>query len=198
MTTYNPIDGNYLTRRFKQIFPDTESFTNEYKASDLATSIALLTDDHLKIVYALLYARYANSAIASYDETQFKYKVFSIIFMYGPTWAKRLEAQKMIRELSLDELALGSKAIYNSALNPGGAPSTGTTDELSYINQQNTTNYKKSKAGAIATMLELLDTDVTSEFVNKFKKLFVTIVQPDYPLYYVTTPAEQEILEGDI
>ena len=193
MYPYNPIDGNYITKSFKQIFPTTETFIAENKESDLA----ILTDDQLKILFALLYARYGNSRIASYDEHQFKYKVWSIIYMYGPTWAKRLEAQKELRELSLEELQIGGKAIYNNAMNPSSAPTTDTLEELNYINQQNTTKYKKSKAEAIGILLSLLDTDVTEEFISKFKKLFITIVQPDYPLWYVTTPEEQMIIDGE-
>lgn len=196
--TYNPIDGNYLTRKFKQIFTDTEHFLTEFKSSDLGTynTTQVLTDEELSILYALLYARYGNSTIASNDENQFKYNIYSIIFMYGPTWAKKLKVQDGLRKLTIEELQIGSKAIYNTALNPSTTPSTQTLEELNYINSQNTTNYKKSKAEAWAMLLSLLETDVTEEFIGKFKKLFITIVQPDYPLWYITTPEEQEIL-GD-
>lgn len=193
---YNPVDGNYLTRKFKQIFTDTDQFRDEFKASDLGTynTTQVLTDEELGILYALLYARYGNSTIASNDENQFKYNVFSTIFIYGPTWAKKLNIQDGLRKLTIDELQAGSKAIYNTALNPGTTPSPQALEELNFINSQNTTNYKKSKAEAWAMLLSLLETDVTEEFINKFKKLFITIVQPDYPLWYVTTPEEQEIL----
>lgn len=190
MIPYDPQYGNYRTRQFKQIFPDTDTFVSEVRASDLS----ILEEKDLNIIYALLYARYGNSTIASDDENQFKYAVYSTIFMYGPTWAKRLEVQEVLRNMSIEELQLGGKAIYNTALNPGGPPSTQSIEELTYINQQNTTNYRKSKLEAYSLLVSLLETDITKAFIDKFSKLFITIVQPDYPLYYITTPEEQEIL----
>lgn len=190
MIPYNPQYGNYRTRLFKQIFPDTETFISEVRASDLS----ILEEKDLKIIYALLYARYGNSSIASDDENQFKYAVYSTIFMYGPTWAKRLEVQKVLREMDIDELQLGGKAVYNTALNPGTAPGTAALEELTYINQQNTTNYRKSKMEAYSVLLSLLETDITEAFISRFKKLFIVVVQPDSPLWYITTPEEQEIL----
>ena len=193
MYPYNPIDGNYLTRRFKEIFPDTETFVSENLDSDLK----VLNEKYLSILYALLYARYANSCIASYDEHQFKYSMWSLIFMYGPTWVRRLEVQDELRKLDIEDLRAGGKAIYNTALNPSNAPGTATTEELNYINQQNTANHKKGKVDAYANLMQLLETDVTEEFISKFKKLFITIVQPDMPLWYITTPDEQMIIDGE-
>lgn len=190
------IDGNYRTRKFKQIFDDSDLFADEYSDSEFGSGDEFSNAD-LTLIYALLYSRYGNSNIASDDENQFKYKVFATIFMYGPTWLKRLEVQKALRELSIDELQTGSKAVYNSALNPSGQPSTDTAQELNYINQQNTTKHKRSKLEAYGNLMTLLETDVTEDFIAKFKKLFITIVQPDYPLWYATTPEEQEILEGE-
>lgn len=195
MYPYNPIDGNYLTRRFKEIFSSTEEFITEFRASDL--NLEELTDSSLKYIYALLYAKYGNSCIASYDETQFKYGVWSRIFTHGPSWFRRLEVQAELRKLSIDDLQLGAKAVYNTALNPSSAPSTNTTEELTYINQQNTTKYKKSKLEAYAGLEELLKTDITESFISGFNKLFITIVQPDRPLWYITTPEEQMIIDGE-
>lgn len=195
--TYNPITGNYLTRKFKQIFPTTESFIDEYEKSDLYVEGYGLDRTYVQILYALLYAEYGNSTIRSADENQFKYEVFSTMFMYGPTWVKRLEVQKDLRGLSAEDLRQGAKAIYNSALNPSQQPSTATLEELTYINSQNTTNYKKGKLESYALLIELLKTDVSGEFVRKFKKFFALIVQPDRPLWYITTPEEQEILDKE-
>lgn len=96
----------------------------------------------------MLYARYGNSSIANEDVNQFKYKVFSIIFQYGPTWEKRLDIQSKLRNLSDADILAGQKAVYNNALNPGTAPGTSSPEELTYINAQNTTSLKKSKMDA--------------------------------------------------
>lgn len=175
--------GNFRTRTFTDIYSDFESFKTDYTDCDIPTTI---DDTALKTLYYLLYARYGNSNIASSDETQFKYKVFSTIFMYGPAWQKRLDIQNKLIDLSDDEILVGSTAIYNSAYNPETAPTTQATEELNYINQQNVTKYKKSKLEAYAVLEELIKTDVTEQFIGKFKKLFITIVEPELPLWYTT------------
>lgn len=194
MIPYDPLrDGNFRTRKFKQIFPNTADFITECQGSDLA----VLNDKDLKVLYALLYAKYGNSNIAYSDENQFKYQVWSTIFMYGPSWSKELEVQKALRDLSIEELQIGGKAIYNSAANPSTPIPTGSLTELNYINNQNVTNYKKSKIDAYATLISTLKNDVTKRFIDKFQKLFVIITQPDYPLWFVTTPEEQAIIDQE-
>lgn len=175
--------GNYRNRKFTDIWTEVEEFLDDYGNNGIKTTIS---EASATTLYYLLYARYGNSTIASSDENQFKYKVFSTIFMYGPTWEKRLKIQEDIRNLGLDEVLDGGKAIYNAALNPNQAPSTDTLEELPYINSQNTTRYKKSKVDGYSVILNLLETDVTEEFIGQFKKLFLTIVSPELPLWYET------------
>lgn len=181
--------GNYRTRTFANIYTSVEDFLSDYKEVRIPQK---LTDELAATLYYLLYARYGNSNIASSDETQFKYKVFSTIFMYGPAWQKRLELQEKLMGLTDDELMRGSTAIHNTALNPSQAPSTQTLEELTYINQQNATKYKRSKLEAYASLYALIETDVTEEFIGKFKKLFLTVVAPEEPLWYVTEGDEDD------
>ena len=185
--TYNSEYGNYRTKKFTDFYPKAKDFVNDYHLCGIPSTI---TDDTATTLYYLLYARYGNSHIISSDENQFKYKMFSIIFQYGPTWEKRLDIQNKLRNLTEDELMRGTKAIYNTANNPGTEPSTGSLEELPYINSQNTTGYKKSKMDAYANLLALLDTDVTEDFIKKFGKLFITILEPREPLWYGTEIGE--------
>ena len=173
--------GNFRTRTFSDIFGEFEKFEEIYNNNGIPTT---LDSTSLKTLYYLLYARYGNSHIASSDENQFKYKLFSTVFMYGPAWQKRLDIQKKLIELGDDEILVGATAIYNSANNPSSEPSTQTTEELNFINQQNVTKYKKSKLEAYAVLEELIKTDVTEQFIGKFKKLFLVIVEPELPLWY--------------
>lgn len=175
--------GNFRTRSFVDIYGDLESFKEDYETCQIPMT---LSDVNLTTLYYMLYARYGNSTIANSDENQFKYKVFTTIFMYGPAWQKRLDLQKKLMDLSDDEILKGTTAIHNSAYNPSTDPSTQTLEELDYINQQNTTKYKKSKLEAYSNLYALIETDVTEEFLGKFKKLFITVVEPDYPLWYET------------
>jgi hypothetical protein len=177
--------GGFRTRTFADIFPSVDVFHEMYTEAEIPPMLA--NERTIDTIYYLLYARYGNSHIGFSDENQFAYSVLSTIFMYGPTWEKRLEVQKIIRELDENELLAGSKAIHNHAFNPSTAPNTSTISELPYINDQNTTTYRRSKLEAYTTLVELLDTDVTEEFINKFKKLFIVVLAPDYPLLYKTT-----------
>jgi hypothetical protein len=181
---YSELYGNFVNRTFADIFPSAEDFVQEYKDSALYSDTNKISNPEL--LFYLLYARYGNSVIASYDENQFKYKVFSTIFMYGPSWEKRLEVQSKVRGLSEEEIIKGSKRINNMSYNPSTAPTTNTLEELTTINQQFTDGWKKSKLEGYSTLLSLIETDVTEEFIGKFKKLFIVVVQPNLPLWYET------------
>lgn len=167
---------DFYNIKFTDAYPDVGEFLNDFRTVGIPAQI---TEDSATTLYYLLYARYGNSTIANADNNQFKYKLFATIWQYGPTWEKRLAIQKKLRELSLEdgsEIYRGGKAIYNTALNPETAPSTGDLDELNYINSQNTTNYKKSKLEGLALLNQLLVTDVSNEFLNKFQKLFIKVL----------------------
>ena len=175
--------GNFRTRTFADIYGDLKTFTDDYKNNGIP---AKLDNTNIQTLYYLLYARYGNSCIASSDENQFKYKLFSTIFMYGPAWQKRLEIQGKLLALTDDELVKGTTAIHNTALNPSTSPSTQSLEELSYINAQNTTKFKKSKLEGYSSLYAIIETDVTEKFIDKFKKLFITVVAPEEPLWYET------------
>lgn len=179
----NSLYGNYRTRKFTDIYDNVDAFLADYSDNGLPM---LVDTTNMTTLFYLLYARYGNSTIASSDENQFKYKLFSLVFQYGPTWAKRLEIQDKIRNLTEDELRESAKALYNHSYNPSTLPSTDTVDELLTINEQNVTKHRRSKTDAYALLNNLLETDVTEEFISKFKKLFITIVEPELPLWYVS------------
>lgn len=177
----NSLYGSYLTRTFTDIYGTLDKFKEDYENNGIRKTIS---DESLELLYYLLYGRYGNSHIASSDENQFGYKLFSVIFMYGPSWEKRLDIQNKVRNLTEDELTTGSKAINNRAMNDDSAPSTSSIRELDFINEQNTQTYIKSKLDAYGLQWDLLATDVTEEFLSKFKKLFITFVSPQGDLWY--------------
>ena len=179
-------ENMYSTKKFTEIYEDYDTFETEYRASGL--NLTEITADNLEVIYYLLYAKYGNSPIANYDENQFKYKLFGIIWQYGPSWQKRLGIQSIIRSLQEPDILTGSKSIFNHAYNPGEIASEGTSSttnqpELQYINDQNVTNYTKSKMDAYMQLWDLIDTDVTTEFINRFAKLFKQFVRPGTYLY---------------
>lgn len=189
----------YDTQLFTEIWDSASDFKTDFQASPFAGSIhygetvgQVTYPDNVSTLYYLLYARYGNNPIANFDEEQWKFKIFSTIFMYGPTWEKRLDIQSKLRGLTEADLMAGAKAIHNTALNPETEPTTTTTEELDYINSQNTTNYKKSKMDAYAQLWELLDIDVTNEFLIKFRPCFKIFVKPEKTFVYVTEEDEDD------
>lgn len=189
----NSLYGNYRQVKFTDVWKDVNSFLTEYQNNGIKTTIS---QQSAQTLYYLLYSRFGNSTIASSDTNRFKYDVWGTIFSYGPTWEKRLEIQEKLRGLSDDELFTGATQIFNHAYNPGTAPSTSTLDELTAINEQNTNKNKKDKLNAYAMLMSLLEIDVTQQFLDKFKKLFLTVVQPELPLWYATDVINDTII-GD-
>ena len=185
--------GNYRQVKFTDVWQTAASFVSDYKNNGIETTIS---DKTATTLYYLLYSRYGNNVLASSDTNRFKYDVWATIFSYGPTWEKRLEIQDKLRNLTDDELFNGATQIYNHAYNPGTAPSTNTLDELTAINEQNTSKSKKGKMDAYAMLIALLETDVTESFVDKFNKLFITVVQPELPLWYATNIVDDNVI-GD-
>lgn len=175
--------GSYRQKRFTDVYERVEDFLADYKDCGIPTTIS---DNSAQTLFYLLYGSYGNDVVASSDINRFKYKLFSIIFQYAPNWEKQLEIQNKLRGLTEDDIRLGSRQIYNTAQNPSTEPSTDTTDELQYINNQNVTKNQRGVLEGYATLLSLLRTDVTQEFLNRFRKLFLTIVQPEEPLLYIT------------
>lgn len=157
---------------YSEVWLDADSFIQDYKSIGIPTTI---TDESATTLFYLLYANYGGRIIAPDDETVFKYKVFSLVFQYGPTWEKKLEIQEKFRGLTEDELIAGSVQIYNHATNPSTEPSTDSTDILTYIDGQNVTKNQKSKMDAYLYLWEALETDVTKQFIDRFNKCFLRI-----------------------
>lgn len=55
----------YATKTFKEIWADADTFTTEFNGSAFAGSVS-----NAALVYALLYAKFANSHIVGSDEDQ--------------------------------------------------------------------------------------------------------------------------------
>ena len=175
----------YNTKKFTDIYGSLNDFINDYNTIGIPKTIK---DESASTLYFLLYGKFGNSPIANFDENQFKYKLFSTVFMYGPTWEKRLDIQSKLRELNDTELFTGTKSIFNHAYNPGEVASESTSSttnqpELQYVNDQNVANVTKSKMDAYMQLYALLETDVTEEFLSQFNKCFKQFVRPGAYLY---------------
>lgn len=144
----------------------------------------MATKGTMTTLYYLLWARYASNHIRSDYPQQWKMKIMMTVFEYGPTWSKRLEIQEKVRNMSDDEIQKGTIMTYNTAMNPDGAPTTETWDTLQGINSQNKNLYQRGKLDSYAYIDQILKTDVTREFVEKFKKFFDIMASPGMKLDY--------------
>ena len=215
----------YDTNLFCEIWDSSDSFLADYNntGAEFTNQVpTTISQENALMTYLLLFSRYGNNPIANYDVTQFKNKIFTIIWQYGPAWEKRLKMQEDIRGLTLQDITPGTKTdwtsdasqsqtnsgsdttINNHAYNPSTAPSTQSTNELDYIDQQNVakgsdtrtisgTDSKttgqvvtRSKMDAYAQLWELVATDVTNDYIAKFKKCFKQFIAPERNMIYVT------------
>lgn len=181
--------GDFLTPKFTDIYPTVQDFLNDYKSSAIPTTIS---EQSATILYYLLYSRFGNNRIASLDRNRFKYDLFGTTFSYGPSWEKKLEIQKKLRELSDTDLLTGATQILNHAYNPGTEPTTATLDELPGINEQNASKLKKDKLNTYSTLYNVLVDDVTERFISKYGKLFIIVPQPVDMLHYETQIDEEK------
>lgn len=219
----------YDTNLFCEIWDSSDSFLADYNntGTEFTNQVPpVISQQNALMTYLLLFSRYGNNPIANYDVTQFKNKIFTIIWQYGPAWEKRLSMQEDIRNLTLQEITQGTKTdwssegtqsqnnsgtdttINNHAYNPSTAPTTQTTNELDYIDQQqvakgsNTSTISgtdsqttgqvvtKSKMDAYAQLWDLVATDVTNDYIAKFKNCFKQFVAPERRMIYVTEDEE--------
>lgn len=184
--------GGFRTRTFSDIFPSYNDFLLKYNETNtVQTTIAGLDDP--ENVFQALYAKYGNSHIAFSDENQFVFAVWTALKQGAVSYNLALRANKRLNEMSEEELRFGGKAIYNHSFNPSTAPSTSTMEELLTINDQNTTNYKKTVMEGYAAALGLVDKNYMSKLVDSLKDLFLKVLEPDYPLLY-KTEIETEII----
>ena len=219
----------YDTNLFCEIWDSSDKFLADYNntGTEFTNQVpTTISQENALMTYLLLFSRYGNNPIANYDVTQFKNKIFTIIWQYGPAWEKRLSMQEDIRNLTLQEITQGTKTdwssegtqsqnnsgtdttINNHAYNPSTAPTTQSTNELDYIDQQqvakgsNTSTISgtdskttgqvvtKSKMDAYAQLWDLVATDVTNGYIAKFKNCFKQFVAPERRMIYVTEDEE--------
>lgn len=178
---------------FSQLYPTQEEFVNQYKVVGFPqeyTGGTYVSDDDLRLIWLLLIGRFADSVIKPYNTYgAFQVRFMSRVWQHAPAWKKNLDIQNKLRSMSLNDdspIYEGSKAIYNSAINPGTIPGTGTSEELNFINGQNVTKHKRSKLEGLALLTDLLKNDVTEQFLSRFDDFFKTIIYSGRELLYET------------
>lgn len=182
----------YMTLTFAEVWKDYDAFLADYSLMGGFTTTTPITADSIKATYYLLVAKYGNNPIANTDVGQFKLKIMAIIYAYGPSWEKKQNIQATLRALSETDLLTGAKQIYNHAFNPSSTPSNNSLEELTYINDQNTANHKKSKMEGYSILWSLLHAEQTKEYVDKFKNCFAVFVDKMCVPIYISDDEEDE------
>lgn len=193
--------GTYRTKKFSDVWETAQDFIDDYNNIGIPTTIpassGVGTQGSITVLFYLLYSRHGNDIVASYDPNQFKYKLFSIVWQYGPNWVRELSLQDTLRNMSEEDIERGSIQVYNSASNPSTDPSTSTEEYLQYINNQNVSKSKKGKLEGYMMLESLLKKDVTEEFLSKFKPLFKQCLEPEELLLYPELIISQQAEIGD-
>ena len=168
---------------FDEVFHSGEEFKDKIRDTGLITELEI-TDAFLKLLFGMLYARHGTDPIKMSNEAQWVFKVALTTKAYAPTYLKKDDIQKKLRALDLDELREGYKNVFNHAVNPSTKPSTENTDELPYINDQNVNKGKRGKADAYAYLWDILDANLTEEFLRKYDKLFSIVASTTNRVVY--------------
>ena len=192
MSLYN----NYFYPTFNYVFPSLDDFKKYY----MTCGIPHLIDDKIDTVYLLLRAQYGETPHSFTSDRMFKDNVMAIIYEYGPTWSKRVDIQERLRNLTEDEIRTGGTTMNNYAKNPSTpvvqmnpedestpiVSGTLTNKELGYLTDQNTNLTLKSIMSGYSNLLELLETDVTKPFIDRFNKLFCfCVADQQQPMYII-------------
>lgn len=174
-----------LTYKFCEYYNTFDAFKAKY--DELPTTLKVITEAQLKVIYYLLMGQYGNSSFANLSIELSNQRVFNTIYQYAPIYLKKRQITDAILALQLDsdDVLGGTTAIYNSAANDGSLPTTQTTSEIGYVDSQNVTKYKRTKLEGYSNYYELLNNDATKDFLSKFKSLFAKYIFPGLYTYVI-------------
>lgn len=152
MNNVEPYIAAYDTVLMTDVWESSAEFLKDYKHVGIPTTIS---DPNATTLFYLLYAKYGNNPIANYDITQFKYKVFSVIFQHGPTWEKKLAVQETLRGLQLSDLL--DDGSFHELFNHTGAENSSKTGT-----DGNTRTYQEADTNTGTQTLARTGTDTTN------------------------------------
>ena len=151
----------YDTKLMTEVWKSASDFLTDYQAVGIPTTIS---NQNATTLYYLLYARYGNTPIANYDENQWKYKMFSIIFQYGPTWEKRLDIQNTLRGLQISDLV--DNGSLHELFNHSGSESSSKTGSDNNTRTLNTTETNTGTSTLANTGTDTTSSTGTQEVVH--------------------------------
>lgn len=181
--------GYYSTESFSDRFSNYQEFKRKYDESPMEDR--LIHDEgygayQLDTIYALLASRYWADHMKSNNGDMFELRLFQIIWQHGPKWQRDMKLYDKVRNLTEDEMSIGSKSIHNHAQHPDTAPDNDSVKALPFIDSQNVTTYIKSPRDRNIDILELENSEITENFISRFSILFRDILYPAGAQYFET------------
>lgn len=166
---------DYNTRLFKNIFPTYDDFSSWYQGTGLSDGA---TDIPSKKTFALIAFEFNDCHVAFSPESFMQH--FAIdLYTYYKEFEAITRAITDLMDLSDEEIARSGEMVTNVADIPEEERSTNDT-EVDYItNQQKIINIK-GKAQVKREQLGNKRAFTVRSFLNKFKHLFVKILEPAY------------------
>lgn len=171
-------------KTFSEVYADSSALQSDFEAKGF-NDLGFPSDYPWAVFYALIYGRHGHATVISPDEKldAWQYRFCSIIWQFGPYWLKEVSIQQSLRDLSEEDLLKGSLMVSSNALNPAEKPSATfealDVPKVETIQQQATSQSRRSKMDAYATLSALLRTDVTENYLRRFDALFKNIYSND-------------------
>ena len=175
---------------FTEVWSEPSEMISDFRASYL--NKAAFTDTSLEILYSQLYAKHGSDHIRYSDAEQWKYAVFSIIYNEGVKWQVSRVKQDELENLTDTDILYTGKQITNATQNPSTSDKDmSDTDGLPTIDVQNANIYLVNKIVGYSGYINSLK-DVTTEFINKFDKLFSMVVTSPGRVMYANYEDDEE------
>ena len=151
----------YDTKLMTDVWSKATDFVTDYQNIGIPTTISV---QNATTLYYLLYARYGNTPIANYDEEQWKYKIFSVVFQYGPTWEKRLDIQNTLRGLQISDLV--DNGSFHELFSHSGSETSSKTGSDNNTRTLNTTEKNTGTASVANTGTDTTSSTGTQDVVH--------------------------------
>lgn len=181
---FNYLGQTYPTMTLADIFPKFADLSTFYTQTGLPNRFLDYQDYNLETAYFMLMSEFASAHIKSTSVDLFKLRFAKLLFEYVPVWQREMYFQSKLLTMSDEELIKGSRTVHNHANHPGSVPSTASLEELTYIDNQTTSNYVKNVPEAIREHIYSINYNPTEEFINKFRGLFSDVMYSSTTHYY--------------
>lgn len=139
-----------------------------------------ITPKEVQKYFFMLYARYKNSTIIGEDEDQWKDRFYLTFYEFAPSYKQKYSIQQKLRTMTEEDMVKGAMQKTQHGYNPSTDVNPDPDTAITTVNDQNLLRYTKGKLNGYNELLALLKNDVTEQFVNRFKNLFIKVPLKNY------------------